>query len=233
MASFEKFNLNRSDWINLSQFLKFTNWIHELDQVSPDEILPVAMNILISKYSIHVPLKHPKEARKSKFQKERRVLMHKRTKLSRIILLNPQIISQLLSIEEQISSSHLKEKIHEEHVAVSKIKVDPKHFFRYAKRYSICKQEFGPLLNPLNITLTDNKYEMCYLLVNQFNSVFTKPKQTSVIKDPVTFFLSHTTREDDLFQTDITLSDSIIIEAIKELSQTQQVVLMDPCFSSE
>ena len=59
---------------------------------------------------------------------------------------------------------------------------------------------------------------MCCLLVNQFNSVFTKPKQASVIKDPVTFFLSHTTREDDLFLTDITLSDSIIIEAIKELS---------------
>ena len=48
--------------------------------------------------------------------------------------------------------------------------------------------------------------------------MFTKPKQTSVIKDPVTFFPSHTTREDDLFLTDITLSDSIIIEAIKELS---------------
>ena len=48
--------------------------------------------------------------------------------------------------------------------------------------------------------------------------MFTKPKQNFVIKDPVTFFLSHTTREDDLFLTDITLSDSIIIEAIKELS---------------
>ena len=125
--------------------------------------------------------------------------MHKRTKLSRIILRTPQIISQLLSIEEQISSSHLKGKIHGEHVAVSKIEVDP-------------------LLNPLNNTLTDNKYEMCCLLVNQFNIVFTKPKQTYVIKDPVTFFLSHTTREVDLFLTDITLSDSIIIEAIKELS---------------
>ena len=48
--------------------------------------------------------------------------------------------------------------------------------------------------------------------------MYTKPKHTSVIKDPVTFFLSHTTREDDLFRTDITLSNSIIIEAIKEFS---------------
>ena len=181
MTSFEKFDFNRSDWINLSQSLKFTHWIHELDQVSPDEFLDVTMNILISKCSIRVPLKRPKEARKSEFQKERRVLMRKRTKPSRIILRMPQIMSQLLYIEEQISSSHLKEKIHEEHVAVSKIKVDPKHFFMYAKRYIICKQVVGPLLNTLNNTLTNNKYEMCCLLANQFNSVFTKPKQTSVI----------------------------------------------------
>ena len=43
--------------------------------------------------------------------------------------------------------------------------------------------------------------------------MFTKPKQTSV-----TLFLSYaiTTREDDLFLTDIALSNSIIIEAIEE-----------------
>ena len=167
------------------------------------------MKILISKCSIHVPLKRPKEDRRSQFQKERRVLMRKRTKLSRIILRTPQIISQLLSIEEQICSCHLKEKIHEEHFAVSKIKVDPKHFFRYVKRYRICKQEVGPLLNPLNNTSTDNKYKMCCLLANQFNSVFTNPKQTSVMKDPGTFFLSHAIHENELFLIEITLSDSI------------------------
>ena len=120
-----------SDWIKLSQSLKLRNWNHELDQVSPDEFLSVAVNMLIVKCLIHVPLKRVKEARKSKFQKERRVLMRKRTKLSRIILRTPQIISQLLYIEEQTSSSHLKETIHEEHVAVSKIKIDPTHPFRY------------------------------------------------------------------------------------------------------
>ena len=144
--------------------------------------------------------------------------MRKRTKFNRIILRTPQIISQLRYTEEQISSSHLKNKINEEHVAISKIHIHPKPFVRYAKIYSICKQEVGPLVNPLNNTLTDNKYEMFCLLANQFNSVFTKPKQTSVIKDPVTIFLSHTTLDDDLFLSDITLSDSIIIKTIKELS---------------
>ena len=49
------------------------------------------------------------------------------------LIRTPQIISQLLYIEKHISSSYLKEKIHEDHVAFSKIKVDPKYFFRYAK----------------------------------------------------------------------------------------------------
>ena len=35
----EKFDCSRSDWINHSQSHKFTNWIHELDQISPDEFL--------------------------------------------------------------------------------------------------------------------------------------------------------------------------------------------------
>ena len=91
MTSFKKYDFNRSDWINLSQSLKFTNWIHELDQDSPDEFLTVAMNILISKCSIHVSLNRPKEDRKSKFQKARRVSMRKRTKLRRITLRTPQL----------------------------------------------------------------------------------------------------------------------------------------------
>ena len=75
-----------------------------------------------------------------------------------------------------------------------------------------------PLLNPLNNTLTDTNYEMCCVLASQFDSVFSQPKQTSVIKDHITFFLCNATHEDDLFLTNITLSDSIIIEAMKELS---------------
>ena len=68
MISFVTFYFNKSDWINLSQYLKFTNWIHELDQVSPDKFLLVAMNILVPRCTIRVPLKRLKEARKSKFQ---------------------------------------------------------------------------------------------------------------------------------------------------------------------
>ena len=56
------------------------------------------MNILISKCLINVPLKRPREDIKSKFQKERRVLMRKRINISRITLRTPLIIAQLLYI---------------------------------------------------------------------------------------------------------------------------------------
>ena len=120
-TSFEKSDSNMAAWINLSQSLKYINWTHELDQVSLDgnEHLDFQMFYICA-------IKASQRGSKSKFQKERRVLMRKRTKLSIIILRTPQIISQLFYIEEQISSSHLKEKIH---VSVSKINVDPKHFF--------------------------------------------------------------------------------------------------------
>ena len=64
---------------------------------------------------------------------------------------------------------------------------------------------------------------MCCLLADQFNSVGTKPKQTSAIKYHVTFFLSHATRGDDSLLTDTTFSDSIINEALKEHSPNAAV----------
>ena len=54
-----------------------SDWCSDTTRRRPDKILHVAINILISKCLIHVPLKRPKEAKKSKFQKERRVLSKK------------------------------------------------------------------------------------------------------------------------------------------------------------
>ena len=48
-----------------------------------------------------------------------------------------------MAIEEDVISSHINELSHEEAIAVSKIKEGPTFFFRYAKRFSITKQEIG------------------------------------------------------------------------------------------
>ena len=71
---------------------------------------------------------------------------------------------------------------------MTKIKEDPNYFFRYAKKFSICKTDIGPLLNCSTNTLSNDKYEMCCLLVDQFTSVFTTPDPKQIVTDPVSFF---------------------------------------------
>ena len=66
-------------------------------------------------------------------------------------------------------------------------------------------------------SLSNDKHEMCHLLVDQFTSVFTIPDPQHIITDPVSFF-THTGINKPLFLTDIMLNEDIIIEAIHELS---------------
>ena len=58
-------------------------------------------------------------------------------------------------------------------------------FFRYAKKFSICKTDIGPLLNCSANSLSNDKNEMCCLLVDQFTSVFTTPVPKQIVTDPV------------------------------------------------
>jgi len=126
----------------------------------------------------------------------------------------------LIKIEQAICDSHSKERLHEESLAVSRIKSDPNFFFRYAKRFSICKSDIGPLLNPQSQVLSDDKLEMCRILMDQFNSVFTTPLPHRQIHDPIEFFSCQSipVNNINLHMTDITISEPIIMEAIAELS---------------
>ena len=99
-----------------------------------------------------------------------------------------KIRETLISIDQKIRASHQDEKLHDEQVAVTKIKDDPHFFFRYAKKSSICGSNIGPLLDPATNCVTDDKFLMCKLLVDQFNSVFTTPDQSKIVIDPELFF---------------------------------------------
>ena len=61
----------------------------------------------------------------------------------------------------------------EESLAVTRIKSDLKYFSRYAKKCSVCAIEIGPLYDKKRNLLTSDRLEMCAILLEQFNSVFT------------------------------------------------------------
>ena len=68
--------------------------------------------------------------------------------------------------------------------------------------------------------LTDNKTEMCTILLDQFNSVFSTPKPDMIISDPVSFFSCQSIPigAEINYLLDIDFSESIIVESIKVLS---------------
>ena len=110
--------------------------------------------------------------------------MRKRAKLRKKVHTNSSISSKIMSIEQSICESHSKEKLYDKTLAVTRIKSDSNFFFRYAKKFSICTKAIWPLLHHVTHMLTDNKTEMCTILLDQFNSLFSTPK-------PVTQCLIH------------------------------------------
>ena len=84
----------------------------------------------------------------------------------------------------------------------------------------MCSSEIGPLCDKKRNLLTSDKLEMCAILLEQFYSVFTTPHPNKQVFDPDVFFSveSITCQDDELFLTDITITESIIIDSIRELS---------------
>ena len=76
----------------------------------------------------------------------------------------------------------------------------------------MCASEIGPLYDKKINLLTSDKLEMCALLLEQFISVFTTPHPNKQVFDPDIFFSveSITCQDDELFLTDITITESII-----------------------
>ena len=85
---------------------------------------------------------------------------------------------------------------------------------------SICNRDIGPLLNPNTHLQTNDRLEMCSLLLDQFNSVFTSPKPKMIVHDPVSFFSCQSIIPSNDYLTDIEIGENIIIYAINELSST-------------
>ena len=97
--------------------------------------------------------------------------MRKRTKLIKISPLSLSVQSKSKLVSIQIYSSHQKEKMLEESLAVTKIKSDSKYFLRFANKFNMYASEIGPPYDKKVNLLTSDKLEMCAILLEQFNSV--------------------------------------------------------------
>ena len=93
----------------------------------------------------------------------------------------------------------------------------PTSFSDMPRNLAYIQRLLGPCYTHL---LTDNKTEMCTILLDQFNSVCSTPKPDMIISDPVSFFSCQSIPigAEINYLSDIDFSESIIVESIKELS---------------
>ena len=109
-------------------------------------------------------------------------------------------------------------KNQEELRAVTCIKSNSKYFLRYAKKHSHTISHIGPLLNELG-KLTNDVPEMCNLLLNQYNSVFSIPCREKYITNPEEFFNIEDSNDNDIV-SDIIINQSVICNAINAMSSS-------------
>ena len=143
---FAVLDFHKANWPNILLSLQSIDWIATLELIPPSSCFDYFIDTLYHKCMYHVPTKHPSKTKISKFHRERKIWMRKRTKLRKMS--STKSITQLIKIEQAMCDSHFKEKLNEESIAVAKIKSDPNFFFRYAKKISICKSDIGLIKKP-------------------------------------------------------------------------------------
>ena len=215
---FDSLNFRKCDWIALREAIIEIEWSPNLGSISTEQCFTEFVDTITKTCSEIIPLSKPSRRRISKFFRERKIMMKKRTKQRKRYEISADSSTKAIinSIEREILSSHSNEQIHDEAIAVSKIKIDPNYFFRYAKKFSIVRQEIGPLCLE-NGQLTSDKLIMCGLLLKQFTSVFSTPIPDKVVSDPSSFF-SVPLPITEAQITDITITQQIILDSISEIS---------------
>ena len=106
-----------------------------------------------------------------------------------------------------------------------KLKVTP--IFSSDIKKIVSVSDIGPIKKKHTQLLVNERLEICSLLLDQFNSVFTSPITNMIVHDPVSFFSCQSLNPDECL-TDIEITEQIIIDSIQELSSTCCCCLPNP-----
>ena len=166
----ESLNFNKCDWELLITSLCDIDWSVLLADLSAIDCFNTFMTTVSIICQNVVPQHRAKTTHMihiSKHHRERKTLMKKRAKLKKRLKScnRPEIIQNLISsIESDILCSHNNERLHEEELAVSRIKLIQFFSFALQKKFSITKQDIGPFYDGAGDLITD-KSEISQLLL--------------------------------------------------------------------
>ena len=169
---------SKTNWSAICSEIQGKEWDQLFRGLTPTEMLQALMEICENAVFRHSPKKTQK--RKHSVPRDRRILMRKRSKKRKQLLQERDesrmstLRMALSKIEEDLQKSYKQQTCEEERIAVDAIKVNPKHFYVYAKKKLKTPSQIGPFIND-DGEYIDHPKGLADMLSDQFSSVFSVP----------------------------------------------------------
>ena len=209
------------DWDSLSAELSQYNWSREFRGMDTTGMMDrfTSVCLQIAPKWVLVRKAPPARHKRPKIPRHRRTLMRRRTWLNKRYITTKSEVSRhtllqkLINIERDLQKSHCDQRDLEERRAIDKIKMNPKLFFTFGKKFSKIKIGVGPLMNTAKILIAA-PMKMAEMLSEQYSSVFSTPYHD----DPSPWLLFPDEPSTDSDISDINFTDYELAEAMYELS---------------
>ena len=189
------YNYQRTNWTLLKYKLNQMDWNKLLNNYKTTvEKLYIFLEIIIKLVDEHsIKFKQQRGLSIKHIPRDRRILLRNKKKLKQKLTAGnlshnrkEHITENIAKIDSKLLYSHQKERNTEEENAINNMKINPKHFFAYAKKHLKTKSSIGPL--KLNDKLITSAKEISETLSQQYSSSFSNPDLSKAIEKPIDFF---------------------------------------------
>ena len=176
------FYSNKTRWNNIVEELSEIDWQGEFAMINVVSMYDYMMEKLYTIARKYTPKKMSRPT-KSSIPRDRKVLMRKRSRISKSLardIPNRGVLEERVRVlNEQLQQSHREELQREEEAAVQAIKSNAKYFFKYCRNKSEIRTAIGPLRS--GDSLVGDPVQMSEILRRQYESVFSVPNNNSDI----------------------------------------------------
>lgn len=206
-------------WNDVKSDIAAVDWDQVMEDSDPESQYENLLRICFEISKKHIPYK--RKPTRPNIPKDRKILMRKRTKIRKKLRLTTNILAKrnlekkIVDIENKLKTSIDQEYEKQESMAVSRIKTNPKYFYKFAENKSKIRTGVGPLRNAQG-HVTRTPAESAQLLQHHYEGIFSAPSTEKVIKSPQTFFTSDSHRAQSL--EDVVFSPNTIKEVITHIT---------------
>jgi hypothetical protein len=192
----KKLNFMKAPWPEIQGELRKIDWspMKELAKECPASAHSWFMETLIPVLENLVPLRGPKFSKRSRVDRERKLLWRKLSKLQRKIEESSsatklaKLIQDKWDLEMQLKVEYSSLNLKDEEQAILNIKNNPKAFFSFARSRQKTRARIGPFLDPATGQPNPDPDFAAGVLSDQYKSVFVEPRSAWKVDNPSEFF---------------------------------------------